>query len=306
MEAAGIARTHVDPRWLTLVCLLLALALVGWIVTDARMAGMDAGPGTDPGTLGFYVGAWVVMMAAMMFPSIAPMVLTYSRIQRKRRALGKAHSGALSVGLFIGGYLAAWTAFGLVAYGMVELGWWLSIDALAWDAAGPYAAGGVILAAALYQLTPAKDVCLRKCRGPLDFVLGYWKPGYRGALRMGIEHGAWCVACCWALMAALFALGVMSIPWMAFVAALIAAEKLLPWGRSTSLAITALLLVIGVSVALAPERVPGLVLPDSAKGREVRMMQDPSMHEGMKQRRTGGSMKHDSTGGRTREGPMRR
>ena len=87
----------------------------------------------------------------------------------------------------------------------------------------------MILAAAIYQLTPAKDICLRKCRGPIQFLLGAWKPGYSGALRMGVEHGAWCVGCCWALMAALFALGVMSVGWMAFVAALIAVEKLLPW-----------------------------------------------------------------------------
>ncbi len=277
MEAAGIPRTHVDPRWLTLVGLLLALALVGWIVTDERMAGMDAGPGTDPGTLGFYVGAWVVMMAAMMFPSIAPMVLTYSRIQRKRRELGKARSGPLSVGLFIGGYLAAWTAFGLAAYGLLELGRWLSIDALAWDAGGPYAAGGVILAAAVYQLTPAKDVCLRKCRGPLDFVLGYWKPGYGGALRMGVEHGAWCVGCCWALMAALFALGVMSVGWMAFVAALIAVEKLLPWKAIANHGVAILLAALAVGVAVVPERVPGLTLPDSAEAHDTMRMMGPAM-----------------------------
>jgi predicted metal-binding membrane protein len=109
-----------------------------------------------------------VMMAAMMFPSIAPMVTTYSRIQRKRREQGKANAEPVAVGLFVGGYLLSWTAFGLAAYGLIELGRSLSIDALAWDSGGPYVAGGMILAAAVYQLTPAKDVCLRKCRGPLD------------------------------------------------------------------------------------------------------------------------------------------
>ncbi|MBA2256255.1 MAG: DUF2182 domain-containing protein [Thermoleophilaceae bacterium] len=264
MEAARIPQFRVDGRQLGLVGLLLGLSVVGWLIIDGRMRGMDAGPGTDPGTLGFYVGVWVVMMAAMMFPSIAPMIVVYARIQRKRREQGKARSGAVAVGLFVGGYLASWTAFGLAAYGLLELGRALSIDALDWDAAGPYVAGGVILAAAVYQLTPAKDVCLRKCRGPLDFVLGYWKPGNGGALRMGLEHGAWCVGCCWALIAALFALGVMSLGWMAFVAALIAIEKLLPWKALANRGIAILLLVLGLAVAFVPDRVPGLTLPDSA------------------------------------------
>ena len=100
---------------------------------------------------------------------------------------------------------------------------------LAWDRAGRYVAGGVLLAAAIYQLTPAKDACLRRCRGPLAFSSRAGAMGGTGALRMGVEHGAWCVGCCWALMAALFALGVMSVAWMALIGGLIAIEKLLPW-----------------------------------------------------------------------------
>jgi predicted metal-binding membrane protein len=276
MEAARLPRVSLDPRQLALVAVLLVLAVVGWVITDERMAGMDAGPGTDPGALGFYVGVWVVMMAAMMFPSIAPMVIAYSRIQHRRRERGKAQSGPVAVGLFIGGYLVSWTAFGLAAYGVLELGRSLSIDALAWDNAGPYLAGGVILAAAVYQLTPAKDVCLRKCRGPLDFVVGYWKPGYGGALRMGVEHGAWCVGCCWALMAALFALGVMSVGWMAFVAALIAVEKLLPWKAVANRGVAVVLVVLGIAVAFVPEDVPGLTLPDSPQAHESMMQMDES------------------------------
>jgi len=230
------------------------------------MAGMDAGPGTDPGALGFYVGAWVVMMAAMMFPSIAPMVIAYARIQGRRREQGKTRSGPLAVGLFVAGYLVSWTIFGLAAYWLIQLGRSLSIDALGWDSAGPYMAGGVIFAAAVYQLTAAKDVCLRKCRTPLHFVLGYWKPGYVGALRMGLEHGGWCVGCCWALMAALFALGVMSLGWMAFAAALIAVEKLLPWKAVANRSIAILLAVLGLAVAFAPEHVPGLTMPSDVLG----------------------------------------
>jgi predicted metal-binding membrane protein len=252
-----------------LVGVLLGLAAVAWIVTDDRMAGMDAGPGTDPGSLGFYVGVWVVMMAAMMFPSIGPMVLMYRRVLTRRRELGKVRPGATA--LFVAGYLVSWTAFGLAAYGLMEIFRSLSIEALSWAEGGKYLAGGVIVAASVYQLTPAKDVCLRKCRSPLDFVLGYWRNGYGGALRMGVEHGAWCVGCCWALMAALFALGVMSVGWMAFVAALIAIEKLLPWKAVANRGIAVLLLTLGIAVAFAPERVPGLTLPDSPEARMMQM-----------------------------------
>ena len=271
MEAGTVSRAYADPRQRFLVAALLVLAVVGWLVTDERMAGMDAGPGTDPGTLGFYVGAWVVMMAAMMFPSVAPMVLTYAHVQRRRKERGQTVSGSTPIALFVCGYLATWTAFGLAAYSMVKLGHALSFDLLGWDSAGPYLAGGVILAAAVYQLTPAKDVCLRKCRGPFEFILASWRPGRSGALRMGIEHGAWCVGCCWALMAALFALGVMSVGWMAFVAALIAGEKLLPSKAVANRGVAVLLAVLAVGVAFAPGRVPGLTVPGSPTARDAMM-----------------------------------
>jgi predicted metal-binding membrane protein len=124
-------------------------------------------------------------------------------------------------------------------------------------------AGGVILAAALYQLTPLKDACLSRCRSPLDFLTERWRDGVGGALRLGLEHRAWCVGCCWALMAALFALGVMSVAWMALIVALIAAEKLLPWKAAANRGIAVLLVILGLAVALVPERVPGLAISDS-------------------------------------------
>jgi predicted metal-binding membrane protein len=123
----------------------------------------------------------------------------------------------------------------------------------------------VIVLAALYQLTPLKDACLTRCRGPLSFVIENWHEGRSGALHMGFLHGAWCVGCCWALMVVLFALGVMSLGWMAFVAALIALEKLLPWKAPANRSIAVLLLVLGIAVAVAPEQVPGLTQPGSAK-----------------------------------------
>jgi predicted metal-binding membrane protein len=238
-----------------LIALLVALAILAWWLTVDRMRGMDEGPGTDLGTLGWFVGVWVVMMAAMMFPSVAPTVALYSRMTRSRDPVAPL--------VFTGGYLLTWTAAGLAAWGIAELGATLFGDALAWDSAGKWVAGGIIVLAAIYELTPLKDVCLGKCRSPLGFLLGSWRPGLSGALRMGTTNGAWCVGCCWALMAALFALGVMSIAWMAFVAALIAVEKILPWRRVAVWGTAAILLLLGVLLVAAPHAIPGLTIPGS-------------------------------------------
>jgi predicted metal-binding membrane protein len=254
----------VDLRLAGLVALLLALAAASWIVTNTRMRGMDMGPGTDPGSLGFFLTTWVVMLAAaMMFPSVAPMVIAYARIHRRRRDRGR-HAPIGATAVFVAGYLTAWTAYGLAAYVLYASVTSLSPDVLSWNRGGRYAAGAVILAAALYQLTAVKDVCLTKCRTPMDFILGRMRHGYGGALRMGAEHGAWCVGCCWALMAALFALGVMSVGWMAVVGALIAVEKLLPWRQPAKGAVAVVLAVLALGIALAPESVPGLTLHDGA------------------------------------------
>jgi predicted metal-binding membrane protein len=244
---------------------LLVLAALSWWFTDDRMTDMDMGPGTDPGTLWFWVSSWVVMMAAMMFPSIAPMVLMHRRIQRGKRDRGDAAvTGATS--LFVVGYLVTWSAAGLVSYVVLWAGHGWSPGFLGWDEAGHYVAGGAILVAGLYQLTPLKDVCLTKCRSPFEFLLTAWRTGRIGALRMGVEHGAWCVGCCWALMLALIALGVMSIGWMIFIASLIALEKLLPWKMVANRSIAVMLVVLGLGVAFAAEDVPGLTVPTEAAG----------------------------------------
>src|SRR5438874_5618047 len=131
MEAARYPRVQADPRRLVLVAVLLVLAVVGWLITDERMLGMDAGPGTDPGTLGFFIGVWVVMMAAMMFPSIAPMVVMHVRIQEGRRERGQpVPIGATT--LFVAGYLITWAAAGLMGYGLFQLGKALTGDVFSW------------------------------------------------------------------------------------------------------------------------------------------------------------------------------
>src|SRR3954469_8260469 len=171
MESASIRRAPPLPGLIQigLLGVLLVLAAVAWAITDDQMTGMDAGPGTDPGSLGFFIGVWVVMMAAMMFPSIAPMVVMHARIQEGRRERGQS-AGVGATAVFVCGYLVAWTAVGLVGYGLYRLGRAVTGDPFAWDDAGPYLAGAIILAAAVYQLTPLKDVCLRHCRNPLMFL----------------------------------------------------------------------------------------------------------------------------------------
>jgi predicted metal-binding membrane protein len=264
MESATVRRVPPLPGLiqLGLIALLLVLAAIAWALTGDQMSGMDAGPGTDPGSFGFFLGVWVVMMAAMMFPSFAPMVVMLERMARGRADQGRLEELA-NTPLFVAGYLVAWAGAGLAGYGTFKLGQALTGDVFGWRNGGRYLAGGIVLAAAMYQLTPLKDVCVRYCRSPLMFLMKYSRAGLLGSLRAGVIHGGWCVGCCWALMAALFALGVMSIGWMAFVAALIAVEKLLPWGRLATYGVATVLAVLGLWVIASPGSVPGLTVPGS-------------------------------------------
>ena len=242
---------------LALVAMLLAMAGAAWWWTVRQMQGMDEGPWTGLGTLSWFLGVWVVMMAAMMFPSVAPTIALYSRMTRQRSPLSPL--------LFAAGYLVTWAGAGLVAFTLAAILERLPGDLLAWERAGRGIAGVTLVVAAVYELTPLKDVCLGKCRSPLGFLLGSWRDGPRGALLMGAKNGAWCVGCCWALMASLFALGVMSIVWMAFVAGLIAVEKTLPWRRAATYGTAALLLVLGVLLFVAPDAIPGLTVPGAGQ-----------------------------------------
>jgi predicted metal-binding membrane protein len=241
---------------LGLVVLLLALAGAGWWWTVRQMRGMDEGPWTALGPLGWFLAVWIVMMAAMMFPSVAPTVALYSRLTRKRSPLSPL--------LFAAGYLCTWAAFGLLAAAIAAAVATLPGDALAWSHAGRWITGATLLVAAGYELTPLKDVCLGKCRSPLGTLLASWREGPSGALRMGARNGAWCVGCCWALMASLFALGIMSVAWMAVIAALIALEKTVPWRRAATGTTVVVLLALGILVLVAPDVVPALTLPGPA------------------------------------------
>lgn len=237
------------------VLFLVAVAGGCWAVTVERMQGMDMGPGTDLGGLGWFAVVWVTMMAAMMLPSLSPMAVASSRAA----AGGVARSVAGSV-VFAVGYLLPWVAFGVLAYTLVGGVRSLDLGFLAWGRAGQFLAGGVIVGAALYELTAAKARCLRRCR---DSELLLRRPGTAGALMMGMEQGGFCVGCSGALMAALFALGVMSIAWMLLIAGLVAIEKLLPWTVITIGTTAAALALLGVAVMVVPDHVPWLTIPVS-------------------------------------------
>jgi predicted metal-binding membrane protein len=247
-----------------LVALLFALAAAGWWWTADQMQGMNAGPWTNLGTFSWFLSVWVVMMAAMMLPSVAPTVALYSRMTKQRSPLSPL--------LFVAGYLVTWGAAGVLVFAIRRVVDSMWGDVLAWDRAGRWVAGATLVLAAVYQLTPLKDVCLGKCRSPLGFLLGSWREGWSGALQMGAKNGAWCVGCCWALMAALFALGIMSLAWMAAVAGLIAVEKTLKWRRVASHGTAAILLGLGLLVLIAPASIPGLTTPSRTPMRDMPVM----------------------------------
>jgi predicted metal-binding membrane protein len=227
---------------------LLAGTFVAWALAVAQMRGMDEGPGTDLGTLGSFFGIWLTMMVAMMLPSAAPMVLTFARARAQR-----------STWIFVAGYFAVWLLFGLVAYAFFRLVRNWGAETLEWDTSGRYLAGGAIAAAGLYQLTPAKHTCLRHCRPPWHFLMDGARNGR--SFRLGLVEGSYCVGCCFGLFVILFAVGVMSLLWMAVIAGVIFVEKVLPFGERASRVFAVAFILFGLLVALDPSLVPGLTEP---------------------------------------------
>jgi predicted metal-binding membrane protein len=246
---------------------VLAAAAAGWVVLDRRMAGMDMSPGGGAaglGSLGWFAVTWLVMTAAMMLPGSAPAVV---RATRDRRA-----APATTAAGFVSGYGAVWLLAGLAGYACVQAVRALDVGALSWASAGRYLAAAAVLAAGVYQLTPAKRRWLERCTGS-DRHLP--RPGMSGALQAGAGHGLCCVACCGTLMIALYALGIMSIPWMVVLTVLIAGERLVPHRSLALAAVAAVLVVVGVGIAAAPASVPGLALP--AAGHPAAMGMDMTM-----------------------------
>jgi predicted metal-binding membrane protein len=190
---------------------------------------------------------WWVMMVAMMVPSAAPMVLTHAAIGRKQE---KADRPLAATGMFVAGYLAIWATFSLVAtlsqWGLESLG----ILTGMMEIASPTIAGLILIAAGVYQLTPLKHVCLMHCQSPLTFILHHWRPGRAGAFRMGIEHGGYCLGCCWFLMTLLFFGGIMNLIWIGGIAIYVGIEKFAAGHRWLTIASGALLIVVGLEIVV--------------------------------------------------------
>lgn len=238
----------------TILAVLLVLAVAGWIVflNQARQPedmGMHAmGPDLTMGrSWPLFLAMWVAMMVAMMFPAAAPMVLMYGRMRR---------SDPASVSLFTGSYIALWFAFGALAY-LASAGVESAVARSEWVAANWGRVGGALLVlAGLYQLSPLKELCLRQCRTPLSFVMTRWREGRSGAVRMGLDHGLYCMGCCWMLFVILIPLGVMNIAAMVAVATVVFAEKVLPRARVVTTVAAVALIVIGVAVVARPSLLP--------------------------------------------------
>src|SRR4051794_22171096 len=181
-RSSGLQPAYAATRArLGLVAILLVLAAVGWWWSLRQMAGMGSGPWSSLGGFGWFIAVWVVMMAAMMFPSVAPTVALYSRLMKE--------GSRLKPWLFAGGYLLTWAVAGLGAYAIGVAATHAFGDVFMWDNAGRGIAGTTLIVAAVYELTPLKDVCLGKCRSPLGALLGSWRDGRLGALRMGARNG---------------------------------------------------------------------------------------------------------------------
>jgi predicted metal-binding membrane protein len=200
---------------------------------------------------------WWVMMTAMMVPSAAPMILLYARVVRQREGSGQIRGALTPTAVFAAGYLVCWLGFSAAAT-MLQFALERSglIDGMMMWSTERRLTAGLLLAAGLYQLSPVKMACLAQCRSPAEFLARHWRPGRTGAFRLGLEHGAYCLGCCWALMLLLFAAGIMNLVWIVGLSALVLAEKLAPVGGALAKAI-AVLLLVGAAALVAPTFVIG-------------------------------------------------
>ena len=244
MSTTNTASEHRPPLnrldRLVVMGALLGVSAIAWLYLwtlrpEAGDMGMASMPGMampmamswTPTYFALTFIMWWVMMLGMMLPSTAPMVLTFATLNRGMRSRGENY---VPTTVFALGYLIVWAIFSLAA---TIAQWALDVLALlspAMATTNATLSGSLLILAGLYQFSPLKQACLRGCRSPFAFVLNHWRDGGWGALRMGLEHGAWCLGCCWALMVLLFVVGVMNLLWVAAIAAFVLAEKLLPVG----------------------------------------------------------------------------
>jgi len=246
MQRSETVRGRGTPTWAA----LLGIAGAAWAVTVAQARHMGAGPGTMDLALAPFLVVWLWMMTAMMFPSVAPFAILWTR----------TITGAAPVRLgrtvtFLSGYLAAWTGYGLTAFAALS---WSGRLAESAPGAAPWVGAGIYAAIGVYQLTPLKQACLRRCRTPIGLLLRY--SGYRGTsrdVRAGLHHGLTCVACCWGLMAALIAVGVMNLGAMVVLAGAVYVEKVWSRGPQVARVLGVGFLVLAALAPYHPWLVPG-------------------------------------------------
>jgi predicted metal-binding membrane protein len=246
---------RVDRRSMVVVAMLLLLAVLAWVAATHQMRGMSMADRFDPGAFGTFVALWVVMMAAMMFPSVWPAVTMYGAMLRHRAGRGAAVAWGSPA--FIGGYLVAWTAFGIASFVLLVIAS-RALGGVSDESVARFVVAPVALAGAVYQATPLKRACLHHCRGPFDLFMRHWRDGRLGAAAMGARHGSYCVGCCWLLMGLMLVVGLMSVVWMAIVSAAIAVEKLVPGPERLASAVVASGFVLVAVIALVdPSLLPG-------------------------------------------------
>jgi len=231
------------PVSATIVAALLACAAVAWLITFRQAGSMGMG-GLAMMTAGLFLVTWLVMMVAMMFPSVAPMTLAFASFTRSRG------EGYVPTAVFVLGYLAVWTAAGLVPLAVLQAVDKIWMTPPSWL---PRAGAAVIIVAGIYQFTPLKDACLRACRSPLGFIMTHnFGGGPAAAVRAGMSHGLYCLACCWALMAVLAVLGLMNIAWMAVIAAVFFVEKNVRRGELLPRVVGAVCIGAGLAILAWP------------------------------------------------------
>ena len=251
---------------IAIACGLAGVTLLAWtylVLMAVRMDGMQSMTDTGSAAAILEIRAWsgtdwllmflmwAVMMVGMMLPTAAPMTLVYAAVARKAAREG---SPLAPTAVFVAGYVAMWTLFSLAA---TAAQWWLDQRALLspmWVTTSPSLGAGILIAAGVYQLTPYKNACLEHCRSPAHFIASHWRPGASGAFRLGLEHGAYCLGCCWVLMLLLFAGGVMNLLWIAGIALFVLLEKRMPHGVLGGRAAGLGLMAVGAA-ALVAERI---------------------------------------------------
>lgn len=244
------ARAAPGAGTLVLWAALAAVALSAWFQTvrDASSMSMPASQLSLSDGARFTL-EWGVMMAAMMLPSAAPMLLLYRTVSRR---LASQHDRVIPAALFAAVYLLLWLALGVPVYAAHVAVASASVRWPAFDALVPYLVAATLALAGAYQLTGAKQACLRHCESPLGFLMRRWRSGYGATLRLAAQHAGYCIGCCWGLMVILVAVGAMSLPWVVALTVIVFAEKVLPRGGRTARVVGGVLLMLALAVTLRP------------------------------------------------------